>query len=82
MMNLKLVLQIIGTLLNASAAILTVHKKRIAWLVWIGSSLVWSCVFIMAELYVALLTSVMYLGFNIWGWVYWGKNPFEGKDGS
>lgn len=66
-------LQLIGTACVIGGIYLTAHKRRAAWVVYQFGGLAWITLYLKKGLYIAILAQVIYMSFNVYGWITWGK---------
>ena len=72
-------LQSVAVLTTLIGALSMVYKKRIGWLVFLVGNIAWISIFIKTELYLLVLTQLIFVVVNTKGWFQWGKKKYGGK---
>jgi len=63
--------------INALLAVgLGVMGKRITWLFWVSSSLLYGWIFAQARLWADSALQLVFLAAAVWGWQSWGRSDF------
>jgi nicotinamide riboside transporter PnuC len=75
-----IILSLIALIVNVTAVLLSVHKLKSSWVVGLFSCFLWSIYAIQTNQNALLITQLIFIAINIYGYVKWLMDEFNGTN--
>jgi nicotinamide riboside transporter PnuC len=75
-----IILSWIALIVNVTAVLLSVHKLKSSWVVGLFSCFLWSIYAIQTNQNALLITQLIFIAINIYGYVKWIMDEFNGTN--
>jgi hypothetical protein len=75
-----IILSWIALIVNVTAVLLSVHKLKSSWVVGLFSCFLWSIYAIQTNQNALLITQLIFIAINIYGYVKWLMDEFNGTN--